>query len=80
MADYPQAGNGEADQAAYSLFCLKEVVFENGSVWSNRDYDHFSRLMQAGKQTFILYRTIIHTHIICRQIKIYNVPNLRKGK
>ena len=49
MADYPQAGNGEADQAAYSLFCLKEVVFENGSVWSNRDYDHFSRLMQAGK-------------------------------
>ncbi len=49
MADYPQAENGEADQAAYSLFCFKEVVFENGSVWSNPDYDHFSRLMQAGK-------------------------------
>lgn len=41
MADWLVVGNGEANQAAYSLFCLKEVVFENGSVWSNPEYDNF---------------------------------------
>lgn len=49
MTDYPQVGNGEANQVAYSLFCLKEVVFENGSVWSNPDYDNFFQTY-AGKQ------------------------------
>lgn len=49
MTDVPQVGNGEANQVAYSLFCLKEVVFENGSVWSNPDYDTFFQTY-AGKQ------------------------------
>ena len=49
MEDYPQVGNGEANQVAYSLFCLKEVVFENGSVWSNPEYDDFFQTY-AGKQ------------------------------
>ena len=49
MTDYPQVGNGEANQVAYSLFCLKEVVFENGSVWSNPEYDNFFQTY-AGKQ------------------------------
>ncbi len=49
MSDWPQIGNGEKNQAAYSLFCLKEVVFENGSVWSNPEYDHFLQTY-AGRQ------------------------------
>lgn len=49
MTDWPQVGDGEANQAAYSLFCLKEVVYENGSVWSNPEYDNFLKTY-AGKQ------------------------------
>ena len=49
MADWLPVGNGEANQAAYSLFCLKEVVFENGSVWSNPEYDNFVQTY-AGRQ------------------------------
>ena len=49
MTDYPQVGNGESNQVAYSLFCLKEVVFENGSVWSNPDYNDFFKTY-AGRQ------------------------------
>lgn len=63
MTDFPQVGNGEANQAVYSLFCLKEVVFENGSVWSDPEYHNFVQTY-AGKQISLLYRAIIHTHII----------------
>ncbi len=49
MTDFPQVGNGEANEVAYSLFCLKEVVFENGSVWSNPEYDTFYQTY-AGRQ------------------------------
>lgn len=48
MTDWPLVGNGEANRAAYSLFCLKEVVFEDGSVWSNPEYDNFFQTY-AGK-------------------------------
>lgn len=50
MTDFPQVGNGEANQAVYSLLCLKEVVFENGSVWSNPEYHNFVQTY-AGRQT-----------------------------
>ena len=49
MADWLQVENKEANQVAYSLFCLKEVVFEDGSVWSNPEYDSFFQTY-AGKQ------------------------------
>lgn len=49
MTDYPQVGNGEPNQAVYPLFCLKEVVFDNGTVWSNPEYDNFVQTY-AGKQ------------------------------
>ena len=35
----PLTENGENDQVAYSLFCLKQVVFEDGRVWNNPDYE-----------------------------------------
>ena len=28
MEDFPNVGNGEANQVAYSLFCLKQVVLK----------------------------------------------------
>lgn len=49
MTDYPQVGDGEANQAAYSLFCLKEVVFEDGTVWKNPEYENFFQTY-AGRQ------------------------------
>ena len=50
MGDRLWVGEGEANQAAYSLFCLKEVAFEDGSVWSNPEYDDFLQTY-AGRQT-----------------------------
>ena len=35
----PLTENGENDQVAYSLFCLRQVVFEDGRVWNNPDYE-----------------------------------------
>ena len=39
MTDFPKVGNGEANQVAYSLLCLKQVIFGDGTVWNNPDYD-----------------------------------------
>lgn len=50
MADKIFVGNGEANQVAYTLFCLKEVIFDNGFVWSNPEYDNFCQTY-TGKQT-----------------------------
>ncbi|MDE5865468.1 MAG: hypothetical protein K2H31_02560 [Lachnospiraceae bacterium] len=41
MADFPKVGNGEANQVAYALLCLKQVVFEDGTVWNNPDYENW---------------------------------------
>ena len=38
MKDFPKVGNGGANQVAYALVCLKEVVFEDGAVWDNPRY------------------------------------------
>ena len=52
MQDLPKIGTGGANQAAYSLLCLKQVVFEDGTVWNNPDYEDWSRTY-AGKETGI---------------------------
>ena len=42
--------DGEANQAAYALVCLKQVVFEDGTVWDNPDYESWLSTY-AGKET-----------------------------
>lgn len=50
MEEFPAVGNGGANQAAYALLCLKQVVFDDGTVWNNPDYEN--RLgTYAGKET-----------------------------
>lgn len=50
MSEFPNIENGEANQVAYSLLCLKRVVFEDGTVWSNPDYENWLKTY-AGKET-----------------------------
>ena len=52
MEDFPKVGNGEANQVAYSLFCLKQVVFEDGTVWNNSNYENWFKTY-AGKEIAI---------------------------
>ena len=47
MESMPEAEN---DEAAYSLICLKQVVFEDGTVWNNPDYENWLKTY-AGKET-----------------------------
>lgn len=49
MEDFPKVGNGEANQVAYSLLCLKQVVFEDGTGWNNPDYENWYK-EYAGKK------------------------------
>lgn len=42
MKDFPKVGDGGANRTAYSLICLKQVVFEDGTVWNNPDYENWS--------------------------------------
>lgn len=49
MKDFPEVGNGGVNQAKYALFCLKEVTFEDGTIWSNPDYDNWFKVY-AGKE------------------------------
>ncbi len=49
MKDFPKVGNGEANQTAYSLLCLKQVIFEDGTVWNNPDYENWFKTY-AGKE------------------------------
>lgn len=52
MEDFPKAGNDKANQAAYALLCLKQVVFEDGTVWDNPDYENWFKTY-AGKETAV---------------------------
>lgn len=52
MKDLPKVGDGEANQAVYALLCLKQVVFEDGTVWNNPDYENWFK-KYAGKETTI---------------------------
>lgn len=49
MKDFPKVGNGEANQVSYVLLCLKQVVFEDGTVWSNPNYENWFETY-AGKE------------------------------
>lgn len=48
----PETENDEAAQAAYALCCLKQVVFEDNTVWNNPDYENWFETY-AGKETDI---------------------------
>lgn len=50
MDGFPETGNGEANRAAYVLCCLKQVIFEDGTVWNNPDYENWFKTY-AGKET-----------------------------
>ena len=50
MEDFPKVGNGDANHVAYSLLCLKQVLFEDGTVWNNPDYENCFETY-AGKET-----------------------------
>lgn len=39
MENMPKVESGETDNVTYALFCLKQVVFEDGTIWNNPDYD-----------------------------------------
>ena len=52
MEVFPKVGNGEANQVAYSLFCLKQVVFEDGTIWNNSNYENWFKTY-AGKEIAI---------------------------
>ncbi len=52
MKDFPKVGNGEPNQVAYALICLKEVVFEDGAIWNNPNYENWFRAY-AGKEVTI---------------------------
>ena len=41
MENLPKDESGEVTQVAYSLLCLKQVVFEDGTVWNNPNYENW---------------------------------------
>lgn len=45
----PTDKNGKISQVAYTLFCLKQVVFEDGTVWNNPNYETWFKTY-AGKE------------------------------
>ncbi len=49
MEGFPKVGDGEANQVAYSLICLNQVVFEDGTVWNNPGYENWFK-EYAGKE------------------------------
>ena len=49
MKDFPKVGNGGANQVAYALLCLKQVVFEDGTVWNYPNYENWLKTY-AGKE------------------------------
>lgn len=49
IEDFPKVYYAESSQAAYSLICLKQVVFEDGSFWNNPDYESWFQTY-AGKE------------------------------
>lgn len=49
MGDFSGAGEDESNRAAYVLFCLEQVVFEDGTVWHNPEYEGWLRTY-AGRE------------------------------
>lgn len=52
MENLPKTETGEAAQVVYPLFCLKQVVFEDGTVWNNPDYENWFKAY-AGKKAAV---------------------------
>lgn len=52
MENVSKDGNVEANQVAYSLICLKQVIFEDGTVWNNPDYENWIEAY-AGKEVSV---------------------------
>lgn len=50
MKEFPKVGNGEENQAACASLCLMQVVFEDGTIWNNPDYEKWFETY-AGKET-----------------------------
>ncbi|MBU9745429.1 M56 family metallopeptidase [Lachnospiraceae bacterium ASD3451] len=38
MEGWPKVGDGGPNQTAYALFCIKQVTFQDGTVWENPGY------------------------------------------
>ncbi len=49
MEEFPDAEHGGANEAAYALLCLEQVVFDDGTVWENPDYEDWLETY-AGKE------------------------------
>ena len=49
MDQWPVIGDGEANPVVYSLFCLKQVVFDDGTIWNNSNYHSWFEAY-AGKE------------------------------
>ncbi|MDE6961292.1 MAG: hypothetical protein K2P27_10595 [Lachnospiraceae bacterium] len=47
--DLSDAGEVGADQPSYTLFCLEQVVFDDGTAWDNPDYGDWLKTY-AGKE------------------------------
>ena len=41
MENFPGVGDDGANQAAYALICLRQVVFADGTIWNNPDYENW---------------------------------------
>ena len=52
MERSPKDGDSKANQVAYSLVCLKQVIFEDGTFWNNPDFENWFKTY-AGKETDI---------------------------
>lgn len=50
MTDWEKIGNGESNQVAYALFCIKQVVFDDGTTWENTECDEWLETYK-GKKT-----------------------------
>lgn len=49
MEEFPNAEYGGANEAAYALLCLEQVVFDGGTVWENPGYEDWLETY-AGKE------------------------------
>lgn len=45
----PKDQDGNVSQVAYTLFCLKQVVFEDGTVWNNPNYETWFKTYAGNK-------------------------------
>lgn len=49
MTDWEKVGNGESNQVAYALFCIKQVVFDDGTTWENTECDEWLETYKGQK-------------------------------